>query len=525
MGPGSVRHPAQKLFLLLLFLVAVMPVVAALLHTLLSPDELRRTWTTLQQGGWRLLGNSLLLATVTALAATLAGTVLGFLLFRLDVPFAGTMRLLLLIPLFLSPYLFAVAWKDFFFLTAGTTRFIASPAGVVFVLVLLYTPLAMLITGTALAAVDPSLEESGWLSAGRRTTFFRITLPLIRPALFSSFVLVFIFTLSEFSVPAFLGIKVFTTEIFTQFSAFYDHALAIDQSVLLLLICLLLLATEGRYLSEAPFLSLGLRSGTRSPVRGRWALQLAFLSVVLWFLLTVLLPLGTLAWQAWRGGGGMVLRAWHLLAPTLGRSLLLAGGGGLLILLTGLAVAWRTPGSRPTPLNRLSDKMLLLLFAIPSTVLGIALIHFFNRPGLEVVYTTPLILLVGYTARFAFLGARLTGNALRQLSPSYDEAARLAGAGPGRRFFRIHLPLLAPSLAAAFLLGFILSLGELGTTIMVYPPGMQLLPVKVYTIMANAPQALTSAMTLLAALVTLAAVGTAYALINPVMKKYSYAGR
>ena len=71
------------------------------------------------------------------------------------------------------------------------------------------------------------------------------------------------------------------------------------------------------------------------------------------------------------------------------------------------------------------------------------------------------------------------------------------GVHPVKVFFKITIPLLIPSLFAAFILSFILCLGELGVVIMVYPPGTELMNIKLFTISANAPLALTSTMTLI----------------------------
>ncbi len=96
----------------------------------------------------------------------------------------------------------------------------------------------------------------------------------------------------------------------------------------------------------------------------------------------------------------------------------------------------------------------------------------------------------------------------------------MAGAPPWTILFRIIIPLIAPGVFAAFLIAFILNLGELGTTIMVYPPGTSLMPIKVYTIMANAPQSTTSAMTLVVLVVILSSTGALF-LMRSILAKYS----
>ncbi|MEA3445971.1 MAG: hypothetical protein U9R19_14725, partial [Bacteroidota bacterium] len=72
-----------------------------------------------------------------------------------------------------------------------------------------------------------------------------------------------------------------------------------------------------------------------------------------------------------------------------------------------------------------------------------------------------------------------------------------------KRKQKILIPLIMPSLFVTFIISFIFCLGELGTSIMLYPPGTEIMPIKVFTIMANAPQSLTSSMTLIVFSVTL----------------------
>jgi len=121
----------------------------------------------------------------------------------------------------------------------------------------------------------------------------------------------------------------------------------------------------------------------------------------------------------------------------------------------------------------------------------------------ELIYASSIILLITYVGRFGFISTRIIGNGIKQIPVSLEEAARIIGIPPEKRFFSISIPLLLPSLFTAFVLSFVLCLGELGTTIMIYPPGTELMPVKIFTIAANAPLALTSSMTLISFGVTM----------------------
>ena len=498
MGGRVTRQIARYVPAALLALLLLGPLLALFVRWLTSSDDLS-VLTFINTSTLLLVGKSLLLSCTVAVLASIMGTICGFLLYRLKFPFRGFYKLFLLLPLLVPPYIFAVAWKDGFQWLFGNSSALYSEVGMIIVHTLVYFPLAMLITGTALSRIHSGLEEAGLMRVSFARMLIKIVLPLIRPALTISFLLILIISLSDFSVPAFFGVNTFTTEIFTQFSAFYNHQLAISQSFLLVLLCLTLLLSENKYLSDAPFFSVHVKgSSTKhySVLRRKTSLH-----ILLWILLfaVLVLPVVMLFHQALSGREILFSRAWELLSPTIFQSAKLAFLGALLISSISLWVAYMKERSSFPHLNT----MLLLTFIIPSTVLGVAVIKFYNQPGTNFIYTTIIILLITYVGRFGFIAARIIGNGIKQIPGSLEEAARVIGIPPVKRFFSISIPLLLPSLFTAFVLSFVLCLGELGTTIMIYPPGIELMPVKIFTIGANAPQALTSSMILISFGVTM----------------------
>lgn len=446
-----------------------------------------------------LIGKSLLLSSIAAALATGIGTACGFLLYKFKFSFRSVYKLLLLLPLLLSPYIFAVAWKDGVHWLLGNASVIYSEAGVILVHTLVFFPLAMLITGSALSQIHAGLEEAGLMTVSFRRMLIHIVLPLIRPAWIISFLLILIFSLGDFSVPAFFGVRTFITEIFTQFSAFYNYPLAIGQSVLLLMLCLLLMFGEARYLSDAPFFSVDVKGSRTKQYAVTHRRNLIHIALWLFLFAALVLPVFILTYQSFSGEKLHFYRAWQLISPTIIQSVKQAFLGALLISTIGLWVAYMKERLG----FKLPNALLLLTFIVPTTVFGIAAIGFYNQPATNFIYGTMLILLVSYVGRFGFIAARVIGNGLKQVPVSLEESAVLIGISPVKRWTNILLPMLLPSLFAAFVLSFVLCLGELGTTIMVYPPGTELMPVKVFTIRANAPQALTSSMTLISLGITL----------------------
>jgi len=469
-------------------------------------------------GTLSLIGKSLLISSTVAVLATFMGTVCGFWLYKFKLAYCGLYKLLLLLPLLISPYIFAVAWKDGFYWLFGNSSSIYSEYGVIMVHTFAFFPLAMLITGSALSRIHTGFEEAGLMVVSFRKTVLKIMLPLIRPALTISFLLILIFSLSDFSVPAFFGVRTFTAEIFTQFSALYNFSLATGQSILLLIVIFALMLIEAHYLSDAPFFSIS-EKGTNSKqytVKRPFAAHLVLCMLLILVLLT---PVFMLALQSLSGRVFFFAKAWELIRPASIQSLKLASAGALLVTLIGLWSAYVKERKK----HRWPDFILLLTFIVPPTVLGIALIRYYNLPSLNFIYGTSMIILIAWLGKFGFIASRIIGNGIKQIPVSFEEAASVIGIRPIDRFFKISLPLLVPSIFTAFVLAFILCLGELGATMMVYPPGMELMPVKTFTIGANAPQALTSSMTLISLAITLLSITLFFILGKWVFKKYRYA--
>jgi 2-aminoethylphosphonate transport system permease protein len=160
-------------------------------------------------------------------------------------------------------------------------------------------------------------------------------------------------------------------------------------------------------------------------------------------------------------------------------SLVTALLASLLALATGTwaALALRVQGE-------ILQKVLGLLFFIPSAVpsvsVGLGLLVAFSQRPLLLNGTIAIVIV----AHFVLISAFTFGNVsagLSRLAPDYEQVASILGARPGYRLRHVTLPLIAPYLIAAFGLSFALSMGELGATVMVYPPGWVTLPVAIFS--------------------------------------------
>jgi len=137
---------------------------------------------------------------------------------------------------------------------------------------------------------------------------------------------------------------------------------------------------------------------------------------------------------------------------------------------------------RMAPLPRRGLEVLFFLpSAVPSVSVGLGLLVAFSRPPLLLNGTTAIVILAHFILVSAFAFGNVSAG-LARLPPEYEDVASSLGARPAYRLRRVTLPLVAPYLAAAFSLSFALSMGELGATVMVYPPGWVTLPVGIFAL-------------------------------------------
>jgi len=457
-----------------------------------------------------LLFKSLFISFVVAFSSTLLGSFFAYVLTKTDLMFKNILKATLLIPLFLSPYILTLSWVEYFSKFENGKSFIFSIWGVIFIFVLIFTPLSMLIISTGLTNINSKLEDAGVMITTYKNVILKIILPLVKPSLISSFILVFILSLSEFSVPAFLSVNVLTTEIFTQFSAFYNYELAIINSIILIMISISLLMMDKFYISSASFITIGVKSQNLKTTKLNYLQYPIFLIVAFYIYFSTLLPTSILIKET---TPDTLYEAFIILKPTIYNSLLYSSIASFILVVFGFIFAYMSQRDKITAI----DTILLITFTIPSTVLGIALIKFFNTPQLNFIYSSFWIIIIAYLGKFIFITQKLIQSSIKQLPLSLEESAMIVGANFFTKIRKIVLPIISSSLISAFLISFIFTLGELGSTLLVYPAGTSLLPIKIYTIMANAPQALVSSMALIILLITTFVIGLLF-LINRMFK-------
>ncbi|WP_306322295.1 MULTISPECIES: ABC transporter permease [unclassified Streptomyces] len=219
---------------------------------------------------------------------------------------------------------------------------------------------------------------------------------------------------------------------------------------------------------------------------GRWATWgLFFVLFLPLFALPLLVVLAASFATNWSGALPAAFTGGHYKAATSGdsltaltTSLVTAVTASVLALVAGGWAALAAAALRKRG-RRVMDALFMLPVAVPSVVVGLAVLVAFSRPPM-LLNGTRWIVIIAHTILVTAFAYQSVSAALQRLDPAYEQAAASLGARPAYVLWKVKLPLLLPSLNAAAGLCFALSMGELSATMMLYPPDWMPLPVQIY---------------------------------------------
>ena len=437
----------------------------------------------------------------TALAVVI-GVAFSWIVVRTNTPWRGFIAAACMVPLFVPPLVAGVAWSilgspktgliNTVFRSLGIDLHIDlySMTGLVLVFGIYYAPYVYMFTASALRNMDPSLEEASEIAgASAFSTLFRVTFPLIAPAILASMLLSFVVMLGIYGVPAVLGspanIVVLTTYIFklTAWSPpLYNTAAAV--AIILMVVTGLLVWMQQKVLSGRSYATVaGKAFRPRSLDLGAWR-WFTLALVVLYLLTVVVLPTLALGVAALRKfmfiptvASLFELRQYSLfhfesifdnpltarsIWNTLKVSALTAVVGGALAFAIGYTVHRTQVAGRSA-----IDLMATLPVAVPGLVIGVAYLWaWIGVPG--GLYGTIWILALAFVARFMPDTVKALSTSFMQIHRELEEAAWICGSGLIGTIRSIVLPLARPGVVASMTLLFVLAIRELGSSLFLY---------------------------------------------------------
>ncbi|WP_428457645.1 ABC transporter permease [Photobacterium makurazakiensis] len=494
-----VFYPITKLILTAFILPDGQWAVSHLWPSITS-KELWQLDCTYSNGRCGVVINSLLLAVLAASLSTLLGLALALLFVRSNFKYKRLLRGLSILPIITPPFVVGVAIIVLFGRSGLITGFVADlfdvrPSrwlyglpGVLMAQVLAFTPVTFLVIQGALEAVNPSLEEaSQTMGASPLQSFYKVTLPLLKPGIAAAFLLAFIESLADFGNPIVLGgnYEVLSTKIFfAVVGARYDLSNAAVLSLILLSLTLLAFWLQNRWLGSKSYVTVTGKSdaGVIAPLpksvqRGASSIVVPFivLTVVIYAIVMIggvvqdigrwdLTPstahLSTaFAFDITSDGIQLYGSAWNSLKTTLWVSALAAPVTAVLGILTAWLVTRQSfRGSRQF------EFMTMLSFAIPGTVVGVSYVAAFNVPPVDITGTL-IILIICFAFRNMPVGMRAGVAALSQIDKSMEEASQTMGAGSFSTLHRVVLPLIKPAIFTAVTYAFVTAMTAVSAVI------------------------------------------------------------
>ncbi|MGM9813365.1 MAG: ABC transporter permease [Candidatus Enteromonas sp.] len=457
---------------------------------------------------WKPLGNSIGMSLVACLIAIIIGGGIAYLITRTNLPFKKFISTVFVFPYIMPSWSIAMFWENFFKNTslpgiqaqtglfqAMTTLSVSSgfvygfwPCAIC--LGIHYAPFAYILIGGILRNMDANLEEAATiLKASRLKIMWKITLPIVLPALISTVLLVFASSISSYTVPMFLGKDGFMT-ISLKMRALFTKSQTMGQGYVVATILMLfsfgiLMLNQFITNSRRSFTTVTGKSGQVSLVRIKKPARIILAIVVLFYVgFFAIFPLVSFALESFlatsgdyskfttyywtttdetnpyiSGSVGILHNAtiWNAYLNSLLISLacaLIAGTFGILI---GYAVA-RTRGKH---LSNYVSNMAFLPYLIPAMSFSTIYLAVSSAKAFSFLYQSIFLLILVGSIKFTPFASRSGTNAMLQLSGEIEEAAIIVGVPWWKRMTRVLFPIQKSSFISGYLLPFISCMREL----------------------------------------------------------------
>jgi iron(III) transport system permease protein len=490
--------------------LAVLAPIAALAVTATggTPDLWRHLIAYVLPGALR---DTLVLLAGVGLLTVGIGTSLAWLVTAYEFPGRKTIDWALLLPLAVPTYIVAYAYLDVLhpvgpvqtamrgLLGIDSPRDfrlpdIRSMAGCILLLsVVLYPYVYLTARAMFLMQTANLIEVARTLGTGRRALFFRVAVPLARPAVVLGLTLVLLEAVNDIGAAEFLGVRTLTVSIYATWITRSDLAGATQMALAMLAVALVLVVVEHRARRERQYANDAQHARPLEAHRLQgWRAVAALAAGLLPIAFGFLIPAAYLVDETVEriNFAGLSPTIVSAAGATIAFSLIAT----VLTVGAGIVVAYAARVRRGAAAETFT-RVASLGYAVPGTVLAIGLLPVVTgiEAGIDagasrlLGISTGLLLLgsgaavvYAYVVRFLALASGGVGAGLSRISSSLDDAARTLGEGPGGRLRRVHLPLVSPAVATAAMLVFVDCMKELPATLLLRPIGVETLSTHLY---------------------------------------------
>jgi iron(III) transport system permease protein len=481
----------------------------------------------------------------TALGITI-GIALAWIIHRTTMPGRKLFELLIAIPYPLGPLVGALAWSQlgaprdglinrFFTAVSGIDTHLINvytPLGIIFVEAIFEAPVAVLIIGAAMQRMDPALEEcSSIFGSGKLRTAWKVTLPLMLPAVLSAALFMFTSMIGSFAIPTMLGTS---SRFYVSTNAMYvllqgyppNYPLAAALGLVLIIMTAVAVWLVQRVLRGRSYAVISGKNYRPRQVDMGWVTWILLAISLLYVLLSLILPMGTLILASFQTGNQINFNfpTWTLRNyiyvmfdfPTtqqaIVNSLMLGVGTGTLGVIFATFIAIATHRSRSDG-RRLLEQVTMLPQAFPRLIFAVGFLWMILALPLK-LYGTLFAVLLAYVIVFLPLAYRGMSGVVVQIDKALEEAARISGANAARIARTITLPLLRPGLLATWALLFMVSVREISASLFLSGPNTQVLGPAIFSFWDSGGMPRVSALAVVQALIILIALTVVRSLAN-----------
>ncbi|WP_070964087.1 ABC transporter permease [Vibrio sonorensis] len=445
----------------------------------------------------RVIYNSMLLGTSVSLGSTLFGLLLAFYSTRVAKHSAFFARAFSILPIVTPPFIVGLGVSLMLGRSSYITEFMVEHLGLVqtnwlyglpgiwIAQVLAFSPISFMILDGAIRSLDPSQEEvSKTLRSSRYQTLFYLVLPLLKPAIANSFLIVFVHSLADFTNPLVLGggFDVLSTQIyFYMVGSQLDTKAASTLGSILLIFTLTVFMVQYFWIGKRSYVTISTQT-TRGKVRTLPASIRLFVTVFLfvWVVFNLLLY-GNILYGSFTVNWGVDYRltldnyqylfgpnfnqgAW----PSLISSISYASIAAPLTTLVGILIAYLVVRQQFYG-KKVIEFASLICFAIPGTMTGVSFILAFNGAPFYLVGTTAIIV-ISMIVRSVPIGIRAGIASLSQVDKGLDEASMCLRANSFNTLSKISLPLLRPVIFSTLVYSFVRSMTTVSSVIFFVTP-------------------------------------------------------
>lgn len=446
--------------------------------------------------------NTLIVGVGGMLGACLLGVPLAYCTARYVVRGRSLIATLAVMALVSPPFIGAYSW----IVVAGNNGWltqqmkglgIAMPTiygihGIILVFSLKFFPFVYLMTESALRNINRSFEEAAEnLGCSRLERLFKITLPLVFPAISSGAILCFVLSIADFGTPSIIGrdFRTLSTIAYNQYTSEMGGppTMAVSISMLMIVMSMLAVLVQRHLMGKRRYTGSMTNRTAPKECKGLFGafIHLLCYAVVALATLPIIVVVYTSFLQTsgpvFTGGFGVnsYARVINEVSDVIVNTFRFSLIATVAITVAGGLISYIIV-RRETPLSGILDTVLMVPYVVPGVVMAIGFLLTFNQGHFDLIGTGSIIVLILFIRRLPY-GVRATSSVLRQIKPSIEEAAISLGASPAKAFLRVTVPLMMPGIVAGAMMSFITAINELSSTLLLYTARTATMPVRIYS--------------------------------------------